>query len=130
MSVTSPHVLSEIGQLALVVSDVSQATAFYRDVLGLRFLFSAGPHLAFLQAGTVRLMISRPEGRQGEIGKNSIIYFKVSDLGATHEAILARGAKEEHPPRRVAQLADHDLWMSFIRDPDGNAIGIMSEVRS
>ncbi|MEO5960167.1 MAG: VOC family protein, partial [Opitutaceae bacterium] len=59
--------LSEIGQIALVVGDVAKATAFYRDVLGLKFLFSAGPNLAFLAAGSVRLMLTTPQGH-GEVG--------------------------------------------------------------
>ena len=125
---TSPA-LSEIGQIAVVVSDVAQATAFYRDVLGLKFLFSAGPNLAFLQAGSVRLMLSVPEGNVGEPGKNSILYFKVADLGTTHAAIVARGAKNEHAPRMIAKMPDHELWMAFVRDMDGNVVGLMSEVR-
>ena len=122
------HQLSEIGQIAIVVSDVAKATTFYRDVLGLQFLFSAGPNLSFLAAGSVRLMLTKPEG-SGEVGKNSILYFKVADLPAAHAAILARGAKNEHDPRLVAKLPNHELWMGFVRDPDGNIVGLMSEVK-
>ena len=121
--------VSEIGQIAVVVRDVAKATTFYRDVLGLKFLFSAGPNLAFLQAGTVRLMLTVPEGNVGEPGKNSILYFKVADLAATHAAIVARGAKNEHAPRMIAKMPDHELWMGFVRDMDGNVVGLMSEVR-
>lgn len=128
MSAPSSPTLSEIGQIALVVSDVAQATIFYRDVLGLKFLFSAGPNLAFLAAGPVRLMLTQPEG-QDEAGKNSILYFKVTDLASTHAAILARGAKNEREPALIAKMPDHQLWMAFVRDPDGNRIGLMSEVR-
>ena len=128
MNPPDSHRLSEIGQIAIIVSDVAKATTFYRDVLGLNFLFSAGPNLAFLGAGNVRLMLTKPEGA-GEVGKNSILYFKVGDLTATHAAILARGAKNEHDPRLIAKLPNHELWMAFVRDPDGNVIGMMSEVR-
>lgn len=121
--------LSEIGQIAIVVGDVAKATAFYRDVLGLKFLFSAGPNLAFLQAGTVRLMLTVPEGNVGQPGKNSILYFKVADLAATHAAIVARGARSEHAPRMIAKMPDHELWLAFVRDMDGNVVGLMSEVR-
>ncbi len=121
-------VLSEIGQIAIVVRDVAQATVFYRDVLGLKFLFSAGPNLAFLAAGCVRLMLTQPEDRT-LTGKNSILYFKASDLATTHAAIVARGAASEHGPSLIAKMPDHELWMAFVRDPDGNLIGIMSEVR-
>lgn len=120
--------LSEIGQIAIVVRDVAQATIFYRDVLGLKFLFGAGPNLAFLAAGTVRIMLSTPQGH-GEAGKNSILYFKVDDIAATHAAIVARGANPERDPQLTAKMPDHELWIGFVRDPDGNLVGIMSEVR-
>ena len=127
MNAPSPA-LSEIGQIAIVVSDVAKATAFYRDVLGLKFLFTAGPNLAFLAAGSVRIMLTQPEGRT-EAGKNSILYFKASDLATTHAAIVARGAASEHGPSLIARMPDHELWMAFVRDPDGNLVGLMSEVR-
>ncbi len=125
---TSSPALSDIGQIAITVSDVAKATVFYRDVLGLKFLFPAGPNLAFLAAGTVRIMLTTPQGA-GEVGKNSILYFKVADLAAAHAAILARGAENERAPQLMAKMPDHDLWMGFVRDPDRNIIGLMSEVR-
>lgn len=120
--------VSEIGQIAIVVSDVAKATAFYRDVLGLKFLFGAGPNLAFLQAGSVRIMLSTPQGH-GEAGKNSILYFKVDDITSVHAAVVARGAKNERAPALTAKMPDHDLWIGFVRDPDDNLVGLMSEVR-
>jgi predicted enzyme related to lactoylglutathione lyase len=123
-----PCAVSEIGQIALTVADVGKAVAFYRDVLGLKFLFSAGPNLAFLAAGSVRLMLSTPQGH-GEVGRNSILYFKVSDLPAVHAAVVARGATNERAPQLTARLPDHELWIAFVRDPDGNLVGLMSEVR-
>ncbi|HVS53060.1 MAG TPA: VOC family protein [Opitutaceae bacterium] len=121
--------LSQIGQIAIAVSDVGKATAFYRDVLRLKFLFAAGPNLAFFDAAGVRLMLTTPQGA-GEAGKNSILYFKVDDLAATHAAILARGATNERGPQLAARLPDHELWLAFVRDPDGNLVGLMSEVRN
>lgn len=120
--------VSEIGQIALVVSDVGKATTFYRDVLGLKFLFPAGPNLAFLAAGSVRIMLSTPQGH-GEAGKNSILYYKVTDVVATHAAIVARGATNERAPQLTAKMPDHELWIGFVRDPDGNLVGLMEEKR-
>lgn len=121
--------VSEIGQIAITVGDVAKATAFYRDVLGLEFLFSAGPNLAFLAAGSVRIMLSTPQGA-GEVGKNSILFFKVNDIAAAHAAIVARGAKSENEPHLLVKMPDHDLWLSAVRDPEGNIIELMSEVRN
>lgn len=120
--------VSEIGQIAVVVSDVAKATTFYRDVLGLKFLFAAGPNLAFLAAESVRIMLTTPQGH-GEAGKNSILYFKVNDIAATHAAVVARGATSERAPQLTAKMPDHELWIGFVRDPDGNLVGLMSEVR-
>ncbi len=117
-----------LGQIALTVGDVGRATAFYRDVLGLRFLFAAGPNLAFLAAGDVRLMLSTPQGH-GEPGKNSVLYYKVTDIAATHAAIVARGARDERAPQLAAKMPDHELWIGFVRDPDGNLVGLMEEKR-
>jgi predicted enzyme related to lactoylglutathione lyase len=120
--------LSEIRQIAINVRDVGTALPFYREVLGLTFLFSPGPNLAFLDAGNIRIMLSPPQGA-GKPGCNSILYFKVSDIVATQSAIIARGAKEERAPQLAAKMPDHELWIGFIRDPDGNLIGLMEEKR-
>ena len=111
MSSPAPTGVSEIGQIAIIVGDVPRATAFYRNVLGLKFLFPAGPTMAFLAAGSVRIMLTTPQGA-GEVGKNSILYFKVTDIAAVHAAIVARGAKKESEPRLIAKMPDHELWMA------------------
>src|SRR5215469_11916225 len=116
----------EIGQIAITVSDVAKALPFYRDALGLRFLFSPSPSLAFLAAGSVRLMLSTPQGA-GSVGANSILYFKVTDIAAAHAAIVEKGATSERPPQLTARLPDHELWIGFVRDPDGNLVGLMEE---
>lgn len=128
MSSPTPPSMAEIGQIALTVGDVAQATAFYCDVLGLKFLFAAGPNLAFLAAGSVRLMLTTPQGH-GEVGKNSILYFTVTGVEAAHAAMVARGATNERAPQLTAKMPDHELWIGFVRDPDGNLVGLMEEKR-
>ena len=120
--------LSEIRQIAITVKDVTASLPFYRDVLGLTFLFSPSPNLAFLAAGSVRIMLSTPQGA-GTIGQNSILYFKVTDIAAAHAAIVGRGATQERAPQLAAKMPDHELWIGFLRDPDGNLIGLMEEKR-
>jgi predicted enzyme related to lactoylglutathione lyase len=120
--------LSEIRQIGVTVSDVGVALPFYRDILGLTFLFSPAPTLAFLAAGSVRIMLSTPQGA-GTVGHNSILYFKVVDIAATYHAIVARGASSERAPQLTAKMPDHELWAAFVRDPDGNLIGLMEEKR-
>ncbi len=120
--------LSEIGQIAITVSDVAAAMAFYRDVLGLKFLFQAPPALAFFMAGSVRVMLSTPE-KAGAPVANSVLYFKVADIAAAHAALKTRGANFVDEPHLIARMPDHELWMVFLRDPDQNLIGLMEERR-
>ncbi len=122
----SPVALSRIRQIAVTVGNVEDALRFYRDVLGLAFLFRAGPDLAFLDAGGVRLMLTTPQGA-GAVGANSTLYFAVSDIAAAHAALVARGATSEREPQLVARTPEHDLWIGFLRDPDGNLVGLMEE---
>lgn len=118
--------LSEIGQIAITVRDLDRAIAFYRDTLGMRFLFRV-PNLAFFDCGGIRLMLSPPE--RPEESFSSIIYYKVADIEETFAALSARGVAFEGQPHRIAQLQDHDLWMAFFRDPDRNLLALMSEVK-
>jgi len=120
--------VADIGQIALTISDVAKAKTFYGDVLGLRFLFDAGPNLSFYAAGSVRIMLTIPQG-SGEVGKNSIVYFKTLSVDATYAAVVERGAAAERAPQLTAKLPDHELWMAFVRDPDGNLVGLMEERR-
>lgn len=120
--------LDVIGQIAVPVSDIERAIAFYRDVLGLRFLFKAPPGLGFFDAGGVRLLLDAPAKKQ-EKNFSSIIYYKVADLQAAFTTLSARGVVFEQPPELVARMPDHELWMAFFRDPDDNLLALMSEVR-
>lgn len=117
-----------IGQIAITVSDVDSALAFYRDILALPFLFRPAPQLAFLDCGGIRLMLTTPQGA-GAVGCNSVLYLKVHDIEVSYRELLDRGAAGEHAPRATAELSDHTLWLAFLRDPDGNLVGLMEERR-
>jgi methylmalonyl-CoA/ethylmalonyl-CoA epimerase len=116
-----------LGQIALTVRDVARSTAFYRDQVGLPFLFGAGPGLAFLDIGGVRLMLSAPEGAFLP-GLSSVLYLKVDDIGAAYAAMKARGVAFVDKPHLIAPMPDHDLWMCFFRDPDQHTMGLMCEL--
>lgn len=121
--------LGTIGQIAITVADVDRAVAFYRDALRLRFLFAAGPRLAFLDAGGVRVMLSAPEAGFTPGADSMVLYFTVPDIARAHADLAARGVPFVDAPHLIARMPDHDLWMCFLRDPDGHTIGLMSEVR-
>lgn len=118
--------LEEIGQIALTVANLDEARVFYRDALGIKFLFDAGT-MAFFQCGTVRLLIGTGEAPVGTSG--TILYFRVADLQAVHAALQAKGAAFTQEPHLVARMKSHDLWMAFLKDPSGNTLGLMSEVQ-
>jgi methylmalonyl-CoA/ethylmalonyl-CoA epimerase len=119
--------LNQIGQIAVPVTDIDRAVTFYRDTLGMRFLFQAPPGLGFFDCGGVRLMLDAPAKAQA--GQASPIYYKVSDIHAAFDTLSARGVTFEAKPHLIAKLPDHELWMAFFRDPDGNLLALMSEVR-
>ena len=118
--------ISALGQVALTVSDVARSSGFYRDVVGLRFLFAAGPSLAFFDLGNARLMLSAPEG-EFTPGASTVLYLKVADIIASHAAMRGRGVAFVDTPHLVAPMPDHDLWMCFFRDPDGHTLALMCE---
>ncbi len=120
--------VSTIGQIAVPVKDLDRAVGFYRDVLGLRFLFQAPPGLAFFDAGGVRLLIERPLDEEFA-RHSSVIYFKVDDIQAMHREMVERGVAFRDAPHLIAKLPDHDLWMAFFSDNEGNTHALMSEVR-
>ena len=124
-----PFGLQEIGQIAVPVADLARAVAFYRDVLGMRFLFQAPPGLAFFDCGGVRLLLDVPAKTSSEV-TGSIIYYKVPDIQAAYTTLRERGVAFEQAPELVAKMPDHDLWMAFFRDPDGNLLALMCEVRA
>ena len=129
-AVSSDIGVTRIGQIAFTVADVPRAVAFYRDVLGLRFLFEAPPNLAFFDCGGTRLMLTPPEREGAVAGQqfNSILYYTVADIQAAASARTGRGVQFEQPPHIVARLDKADLWMAFFKDADGHMLAIMSEV--
>jgi methylmalonyl-CoA/ethylmalonyl-CoA epimerase len=118
--------LDKIGQIAITVDDVARAKDFYQNTLGMKFLFDAG-NLAFFQCGDVRLMIStseKPEPRGG-----TILYFKVEDIQETFALLKEKNVEIVQAPHLIAKMPDHDLWMGFLKDGEGNTLGVMCEIR-
>jgi methylmalonyl-CoA/ethylmalonyl-CoA epimerase len=125
MTASSDLALGRIGQILIPVTDVERATAFYRDVLRLPFLF-AFPGNAFFDAAGIRLYLAQPE----EPGFSGIatIYFRVTGLDDAVATLEERGAIFFSRPDVVFRDPRYTLWMAFLHDPDGNNIGLMEEV--
>lgn len=119
--------LSRIDQIAIAVHDVARATAFYRDALGLRFLFDVSGRLAFFDCDGVRLMLSLPEGA-GQDHAGSVLYFRVADIAEAHRQLTERGVTFLGAPHKVAELGENELWMAFFSDGELTTHALLSEV--
>src|SRR6187549_3328406 len=110
--------LNQIGQIALPADDLERAIAFYRDTLGMRFIFQVPPGLAFFDCGGIRLMIDGIKEREIPERINSLVYYKVADLPAVYEELSSRGVVFFSKPHLIAKMPDHELWMAFLRDTE------------
>lgn len=119
--------LGRIHQIAMRIHDIDRAVAFYRDALGLPFLFAAPPDLAFFDCGGVRLMLTPPS--PGFDHPGSVIYFAVADIEHTHRTLAARGVAFSQAPHKVATLPDREVWLAAFADTEGNTLALMSEPR-
>ena len=115
-----------VGQLLIPVEDLERGTAFYRDTLGLPFLFTAPPQMSFFQAGKVRLLIGVPEAGQPR-QRGSQIYFQVADINAVFKTLAERGVSFRAEPHVVHRTPTVELWLAEFTDPDGNQLALMGE---
>jgi predicted enzyme related to lactoylglutathione lyase len=116
-----------VAQLLIPVENLERATTFYRDTLGLPFLFTAPPQMSFFQAGNVRLLVGVPEAGQPR-QRGSMAYFKVADINAVYRTLVARGVSFMAAPHLVHRAPAYELWLTQFRDPDGNQLALMSEL--
>lgn len=119
--------LSLIGQITLPVSNPDVSEAFYRDKLGLPFLFRYG-NLVFFNCNGLRLML---EGEPGETMRNTgvCVYFKIEGIEAIWAEMKQKEVLFEDEPHLIVKIPDHERWMVFLRDPDGNLLALMEEKR-
>ena len=119
--------LSRIHQISMRAHDIDRAVRFYRDALGLPFLFAAPPRLAFFDCAGVRLMLSTPE--PGFDHPGSVLYFAVDDIRHARQTLASRGVSFRSEPHKIATLADREVWLAEFQDTEGNTLALMSEPR-
>ena len=121
--------LARIRQIAVPVTDIVEATRFYRDVLGMRHLFDAPPQLSFFDCGGVQLMLSGPEGGGSDADvQHPVLYYDVADINGTHSRLVAAGAPTIQAPHMIARMGGREIWIGFVSDGQGNMVGLMSDV--
>ena len=118
--------LARIGQIAVTVHDLDRAIGFYRDTLGVPFLFQAPPQMAFFDCAGVRLLLGVP-AEEGSNHGSSVLYFAVDDIREAHEHLAGRGVAFSQDPHLVAKLPDREVWLAFFKDSEGNTLALISE---
>jgi len=119
--------LGTIGQIHVSVTDVDRSVAFYRDVLGIPFLFRVpGQPMAFFDCDGVRLYLGVPESE--DFRSRGVLYFTVDDIAEAHRVLSDRGVTFRDEPHLVHRTEDRELHMAFFTDPDGNSLALMSDV--
>jgi catechol 2,3-dioxygenase-like lactoylglutathione lyase family enzyme len=127
MAATSP--LTGILQIAITVKDIDRATSFYRDALCFPLLMTA-PNMAFFNCGGVRLYLDAAQGSDHTgTTSGSLIYFRTPDIEALHAAAKTKNISIHKEPQIIARMPDHDLWLMWIKDSEGNLLGVMEERR-
>ncbi len=119
--------LGRLGQVSMFVRNAPAAEAWYRDVLGLKHLFTFGDLVFFDLAGT-RLYIHAVPDEDWK--PSSILYFAVPDVHAAHAALAARDVHLKGAPHMIHrdEASGTEEWMAFFDDPDGNLLAVMARV--
>ena len=116
--------LGPVGQIALNADDADRSEAFYGEVLGLKKLFRFGG-LVFFDCAGLRLLLDQQPPGAPKLG--SPIYFRVADIVLARRELEGRGVAFVDEIHLIAPMEDHDLWMTFFRDPDGHMVALMME---
>ena len=128
MTATTPSLgLAAIGQIAMNATDIPRAVRFYRDALGMQLMFEV-PKMAFFDCAGVRLMLSLPENAEFD-HPGSVLYFRVDDIEQSYATLRDRGVTFQDQPHLIARMPDHELWMTFFKDSEGNTLALMAEKR-
>lgn len=120
--------LSSIGQIFVRAKDLDRAVRFYRDTLGMPFLFQAPPQMAFFKCGDISLMLGVPEGAELDHAA-SLIYYLVPDIALAHKTLRGRGVEFITEPHLVHRAPDYELWLADFRDSEGNVLALMDRKR-
>jgi methylmalonyl-CoA/ethylmalonyl-CoA epimerase len=125
--------LDTLHQVALGCSELARSVAFYRDLLGAKWIAQfEPPGLAFFALGGARLLL---ETTQAPRPGGAVLYFRVADIHAAHAELCARGVAFDGEPHAIHRDDDGAFgeagtteWMAFFRDPDGNVLALASRV--
>ena len=120
----------EIVQIAQHADDLERAAAFYTDLLGAAPAATYDPPgLVFFDVGGVRLMLERD-------APPATLYLRVDDVHASLERLRGAGVRVETEPHLIFSHEDATLgpagtdeWQAFLRDSEGNLLGLVEHRR-
>ncbi len=115
-------------QIAQRATDLGRATAFYSNLLGAEPLATFDPPgLVFFDLGGVRLLLDHG-------APSALHYLAVDDIDATVAQLRERGVEVDTEPHVIFGHEDDTLgpagtdeWMAFIRDSEGNLVGLVEQ---
>ena len=115
-------------QVAQGAADLDRASAFYAALLGTEPTASFDPPgLVFFDLDGVRLLLDRG-------APSSLIYLAVDDIDATVQRLRDAGSTVEGEPHVIFTHTDGALgpagteeWMAFVRDSEGNLVGLVEQ---
>ena len=119
-------------QVGLRVANLDAAEAFYRDVLGVRFVARFDPPgLLFFDFDGVRVLFEKGEASGG------VLYLWCEDIDAAVADLQAKGVAIESGPHAIHKddagtfgPAGETEWMAFFEDPSGNTVALATRRRS
>lgn len=117
-----------VAQVSVNARELARAVAFYRDALELPLLFEI-PGAAFFDCGGVRLMVATPERPELD-HPGSILYYRVAAVESAFATLVERGARPEGEPHLIGRMGEMEIWMAFLRDPEGNLFALTEERRA
>jgi DNA-binding CsgD family transcriptional regulator/catechol 2,3-dioxygenase-like lactoylglutathione lyase family enzyme len=122
-SVDSTVKLGAVGQIVRSVRDIKESETWYRDVLGMKHLFSVGT-LAFFDCGGTRLMLSQDKMP----GAESLLYWQVADIAAVHAALQGRGVEFINAPHMIFKHPDGtEEWLCNFKDAEDRPLGLIAQ---
>ena len=122
--------ISRIHQIAAFAENLDESVAFYRDTLGATFIAKFDPPgLAFFDFAGTRIMLEKN-------APNVTIYFRVDDIQAAYQELLAKGITFIDEPHLIFSddggvfgEAKEEEWMTFFTDPSRNTLALASRIK-
>lgn len=121
------EIIQNIGQISIPVKDLQRAIDFYKEKLGLSFLFNTDT-MAFFDCDHLRIMLTLPE-KEAFDHPSSVVYFQVCDIKSVYQQLKEKQVAFIDEPHMVSKIEQTETWMVFFKDTENNTHALISEVK-